>query len=84
VQPALVFAQAADPAGPAVVPAVPAKKYVHLVDKQQRKFPESLIVSPAVESQEVAHGKSICPKVAALDLAGRPEPGPGGKFNHHF
>jgi hypothetical protein len=81
---ALLFAQAADPAVPGIVCAVPAEAPMDLVDEGEAKIKESSVILSAKESKKVANRKSIRPKVAFGMGTGRFEPRQTGKVPHNL
>jgi hypothetical protein len=64
VSPALVFTEAADPAGATVIPAVTAQYKMHLIDKKEGQMSELLITRLAIKPEEVTDCKGVGPEVA--------------------
>ncbi len=58
---ALPFLEAADPAAPGVVRAMPAEGPMDLIDEAEAKIQEFFPVLPAKESKKVADGERIRP-----------------------
>ena len=81
---AFLLAKSAEPSGSRIILTVSTQSAVNLIDKAQGETSILFIPCLSPKSEEVAHRKSIGPKVSPRTLSGRHETGVGREFQHHF